>query len=216
MLKGAAQCICQRQCPKVRKVICGSDGKLYANHCELHRAACIKSKPLFVDHNFGCSSSLCKLIVSINADKANFQPIVDFPMYRNISDDDTESAAEIEGNSAVKYNETDSVVSLVSNRKNSVKSENPVFIVDYPNDSKKENFTRTTDSTYYDFAADNADGEDNDDDVDRNDLQKQNRDEKHKEETENDECTAQEYETMKVTVFSQFSNKDEIDADTGG
>lgn len=57
VIKGNAECICQRQCPKVRKVVCGSDGKLYANHCELHRAACITSKPLFVDHSFSCTSS---------------------------------------------------------------------------------------------------------------------------------------------------------------
>lgn len=54
--KGAAECICQRQCPKIKKTICGSDGKLYANHCELHRTACLTSKPLFVDHSLACSS----------------------------------------------------------------------------------------------------------------------------------------------------------------
>ncbi|KAK7603150.1 hypothetical protein V9T40_003149 [Parthenolecanium corni] len=58
VIKGKAVCICQRQCPKIRKVICGSDGKLYSNHCELHRAACLTAKPLFIDHSFSCSANL--------------------------------------------------------------------------------------------------------------------------------------------------------------
>lgn len=66
VIKGKAVCICQRQCPKIRKVICGSDGKLYSNHCELHRAACLTAKPLFIDHSFSCSANLGKYFILPN------------------------------------------------------------------------------------------------------------------------------------------------------
>ncbi|KAJ8924834.1 hypothetical protein NQ315_000988 [Exocentrus adspersus] len=40
---GEPQCICQKQCPPHRRAVCGSDGRIYSNHCELHRAACLQS-----------------------------------------------------------------------------------------------------------------------------------------------------------------------------
>ncbi|XP_074037998.1 follistatin-related protein 5 isoform X2 [Leptinotarsa decemlineata] len=40
---GEAKCICQRECPPHRRTVCGSDGVIYPNHCELHKAACSKS-----------------------------------------------------------------------------------------------------------------------------------------------------------------------------
>lgn len=72
VIKGKAVCICQRQCPKIRKVICGSDGKLYSNHCELHRAACLTAKPLFVDHSFSCSTNLGKYFIIYAKQKYSF------------------------------------------------------------------------------------------------------------------------------------------------
>lgn len=40
---GEPKCICQKQCPPHRRAVCGSDGKVYTNHCELHRVACMQS-----------------------------------------------------------------------------------------------------------------------------------------------------------------------------
>ena len=34
--------------------MCGTDGKLYNNHCELHRTACKTGKKIRVDWNFKC------------------------------------------------------------------------------------------------------------------------------------------------------------------
>nr|XP_034186881.1 follistatin-related protein 5-like isoform X3 [Osmia lignaria] len=35
-----ATCVCTRKCPRRHRPVCASNGKIYANHCELHRAAC--------------------------------------------------------------------------------------------------------------------------------------------------------------------------------
>lgn len=34
--------------------MCGTDGKLYNNHCELHRTACKTGKKIRVDWDFKC------------------------------------------------------------------------------------------------------------------------------------------------------------------
>jgi hypothetical protein len=52
--RGVAQCVCQRRCRKRQKLVCGTDGLLYANHCELHRTACLEDRAIAVDHAYGC------------------------------------------------------------------------------------------------------------------------------------------------------------------
>ncbi|XP_066994850.2 follistatin-related protein 5 [Anabrus simplex] len=52
--RGVAQCVCQRRCHKHHKLVCGTDGQLYANHCELHRAACLEERSIAVDHTLSC------------------------------------------------------------------------------------------------------------------------------------------------------------------
>ncbi|CAD7093985.1 unnamed protein product [Hermetia illucens] len=39
-------CICQRYCSHRKRPICGSDGLIYENHCELHRAACLQERQI--------------------------------------------------------------------------------------------------------------------------------------------------------------------------
>lgn len=52
---GTATCACQRRCPPRGRVVCGTDGVLYSNHCQLHRTACIEDRNIAVDHAFACS-----------------------------------------------------------------------------------------------------------------------------------------------------------------
>ncbi|KAF5303953.1 hypothetical protein FQA39_LY01738 [Lamprigera yunnana] len=51
---GEATCICQRQCNVHRKLVCGSDGHIYSNHCELHRAACISKTAISIERGVHC------------------------------------------------------------------------------------------------------------------------------------------------------------------
>jgi len=52
---GTAACLCQRTCPSHGRVVCGTDGLQYPNHCQLHRASCIQGRNLNVDHSFSCT-----------------------------------------------------------------------------------------------------------------------------------------------------------------
>ncbi|KAI4819232.1 hypothetical protein KUCAC02_004488, partial [Chaenocephalus aceratus] len=36
------------------KPVCGSDGKLYQNHCELHRASCLQGHRITIMHSEEC------------------------------------------------------------------------------------------------------------------------------------------------------------------
>ncbi|KAG8276434.1 Follistatin- protein 5 [Homalodisca vitripennis] len=56
VVNAVAQCMCQRRCRKHQKAVCGSDGRLYDNHCELHRTACLTNTQIVVDHSFSCIS----------------------------------------------------------------------------------------------------------------------------------------------------------------
>lgn len=51
---GNSECICQKRCPKHEKLVCGTDGIIYPNHCELHRTACVEDRNIAVDHSFSC------------------------------------------------------------------------------------------------------------------------------------------------------------------
>ncbi|XP_058798657.1 follistatin-related protein 5-like isoform X2 [Phymastichus coffea] len=47
-------CVCARRCARRHRPVCGSDGKVYANHCELHRAACNLGSPLTASRLMRC------------------------------------------------------------------------------------------------------------------------------------------------------------------
>lgn len=62
-------CICQRSCDRRNnsnsaidaindKPICGSDGMVYENHCELHRAACILNRPIAFQRLEKCTTNI--------------------------------------------------------------------------------------------------------------------------------------------------------------
>lgn len=51
---GQAECVCMEHCKPHYKPVCGSDGEFYENHCEVHRAACLKKKKITIVHNEDC------------------------------------------------------------------------------------------------------------------------------------------------------------------
>uniref|UniRef100_A0A8C9SRB5 Follistatin-like 5 n=1 Tax=Scleropages formosus TaxID=113540 RepID=A0A8C9SRB5_SCLFO len=59
---GLGACKCLDRCKPRYKPACGSDGALYENHCQLHRAACLKRQRITVLHNEDCfySGDKCK------------------------------------------------------------------------------------------------------------------------------------------------------------
>lgn len=51
---GQAECVCMDHCKPHYKPVCGSDGEFYENHCEVHRAACMKKQKVTIVHNEDC------------------------------------------------------------------------------------------------------------------------------------------------------------------
>ncbi|XP_012887288.1 PREDICTED: follistatin-related protein 5 isoform X3 [Dipodomys ordii] len=51
---GHVECACMDHCKRHYKPVCGSDGEFYANHCEVHRAACLKKQKITIVHNEDC------------------------------------------------------------------------------------------------------------------------------------------------------------------
>ncbi|KAM4709011.1 follistatin-related protein 5 isoform 1-T2 [Discoglossus pictus] len=51
---GQAECACMERCKAHYKPVCGSDGQFYENHCEVHRAACLKKQKIIMVHNEDC------------------------------------------------------------------------------------------------------------------------------------------------------------------
>ncbi|XP_066042144.1 follistatin-related protein 5 isoform X2 [Chamaea fasciata] len=51
---GQAECLCMEHCKPHYKPVCGSDGEFYENHCEVHRAACLKKQKIMIVHNEDC------------------------------------------------------------------------------------------------------------------------------------------------------------------
>ncbi|XP_042874647.1 WAP, Kazal, immunoglobulin, Kunitz and NTR domain-containing protein-like [Penaeus japonicus] len=52
--QGEPTCECQPFCSRHRKLVCGTDGLLYLNHCELHRAACVTGMAIHIDRTRKC------------------------------------------------------------------------------------------------------------------------------------------------------------------
>ncbi|XP_030641167.1 follistatin-related protein 5, partial [Chanos chanos] len=51
---GQGECECLEHCKPHYKPVCGSDGKLYQNHCELHRASCQARQKITIMHSEEC------------------------------------------------------------------------------------------------------------------------------------------------------------------
>ncbi|XP_030069214.1 follistatin-related protein 4 isoform X2 [Microcaecilia unicolor] len=48
------ECVCLEDCKPSYMPVCGSDGKFYENHCELHRASCLQKKKVYIVHSKDC------------------------------------------------------------------------------------------------------------------------------------------------------------------
>uniref|UniRef100_A0A2K6EK74 Follistatin like 5 n=1 Tax=Propithecus coquereli TaxID=379532 RepID=A0A2K6EK74_PROCO len=57
---GQAECACMELCKRHYKPVCGSDGEFYENHCEVHRAACLKKQKITIVHNEDCFFKVIK------------------------------------------------------------------------------------------------------------------------------------------------------------
>lgn len=51
---GEPECRCLEACKPSYVPVCGSDGRFYENHCELHRAACLLAKKIVIVHSKDC------------------------------------------------------------------------------------------------------------------------------------------------------------------
>ncbi|XP_030429032.1 follistatin-related protein 4 isoform X3 [Gopherus evgoodei] len=48
------ECKCLEDCKPSYMPVCGSDGKFYENHCEVHRASCLQRKKIYIIHSKDC------------------------------------------------------------------------------------------------------------------------------------------------------------------
>ncbi|MBN3281800.1 FSTL1 protein, partial [Polyodon spathula] len=64
-----------QQCKPHKRPVCGSNGKTYRNHCELHRDACLTGLKIQVSHDGHCEEK--------KTDKAAASPIVCYLADRN-------------------------------------------------------------------------------------------------------------------------------------
>ncbi|XP_041865482.1 follistatin-related protein 1-like [Melanotaenia boesemani] len=62
--RGEPVCRCLEQCDESEHWVCGSNGKSYRNHCELHRDACISQTKVHVERRGHCVEKLTKTDVS--------------------------------------------------------------------------------------------------------------------------------------------------------
>ncbi|XP_021405163.2 follistatin-related protein 4 isoform X2 [Lonchura striata] len=48
------ECSCVEDCTSSYMPVCGSDGRFYENHCQLHRASCLQRKKIYIVHSKDC------------------------------------------------------------------------------------------------------------------------------------------------------------------
>ncbi|XP_055358380.1 follistatin-related protein 1-like isoform X2 [Betta splendens] len=70
--RGEPVCRCLQRCDASQRWVCGSNGRSYRNHCELHRDACITGTRLHVEHGGRCEDA------SENPARTAASPIVCF------------------------------------------------------------------------------------------------------------------------------------------
>uniref|UniRef100_A0A8C2ZB31 Follistatin-like 5 n=1 Tax=Cyclopterus lumpus TaxID=8103 RepID=A0A8C2ZB31_CYCLU len=77
---GQGECKCLDHCKPHYKPVCGSDGKLYQNHCELHRASCLRGHKITIMHSEECfykGKSSCDLSLMVCIFKFTYPHFID-------------------------------------------------------------------------------------------------------------------------------------------
>nr|ABC48671.1 follistatin-like 1 [Danio rerio] len=62
--KGEPTCLCIEQCKPHNRPVCGSNGKMYQNHCELHRDACLTGVKIQISHDGQCEEKNMEKIIN--------------------------------------------------------------------------------------------------------------------------------------------------------
>ncbi|KAM3606274.1 uncharacterized protein V6R79_013575 [Siganus canaliculatus] len=62
--RGEPVCRCLQRCDDTEHWVCGSNGKSYRNHCELHRDACVTHTKIHAEHKGRCLDKPAKTDVS--------------------------------------------------------------------------------------------------------------------------------------------------------
>ncbi|XP_043793974.1 follistatin-related protein 5-like isoform X2 [Apis laboriosa] len=83
-----AVCVCMRKCPRRHRPVCASNGKIYANHCELHRAACHSGSSLTKSRLMRClhhdiENAHIRRTLHMNRTSLKTSKIVSYPKSRN-------------------------------------------------------------------------------------------------------------------------------------
>ncbi|MED6267417.1 Follistatin- protein 1, partial [Characodon lateralis] len=73
--KGEPSCLCIESCKPHKRSVCGSNGKTYRNHCELHRDACLSGLKIQVAHDGHCREK--------KTDQSAASPVVCYAADRN-------------------------------------------------------------------------------------------------------------------------------------
>ncbi|TWW80957.1 Follistatin-related protein 1 [Takifugu flavidus] len=73
--KGEPSCLCIESCKPHKRSVCGSNGKTYRNHCELHRDACLTGLKIQVAHDGHCQER--------KTEQAAASPVVCYAADRN-------------------------------------------------------------------------------------------------------------------------------------
>ncbi|XP_077393077.1 follistatin-related protein 1b [Festucalex cinctus] len=73
--KGEPSCLCIESCKPHKRSVCGSNGKTYRNHCELHRDACLSGLKIQVAYDGHCQEK--------KSEQAAASPVVCYAADRN-------------------------------------------------------------------------------------------------------------------------------------
>ncbi|XP_076618582.1 follistatin-like 5 [Colletes latitarsis] len=88
-----ALCVCARKCPRRHRPVCASNGQIYANHCELHKAACNAGSPLTRSRLIRClhhdiENAHARRTLHVNRTSSKTEDIISYPRSRNRMKDD--------------------------------------------------------------------------------------------------------------------------------
>ncbi|KZC10284.1 Follistatin-related protein 5, partial [Dufourea novaeangliae] len=83
-----ALCVCMRKCPRRHRPVCASNGRIYANHCELHKAACNGGSSLTRSRLMRClhhdiENAHIRRTIHVNRTSTKVGQVITYPGSRN-------------------------------------------------------------------------------------------------------------------------------------